>query len=90
MITKAEAAQIDKLLTLLVREIGMNVVAAVEVARESLAKATEGRLLPKQLATATKLGSLPKCAHNRLLLDWGGEQHVPPCGCRLVEPTGPE
>ena len=87
MITKAKAAQIDALLSELVKLGGMNYVNAVRVARHSLAEATEGRLLPRQLKIATHREELPTCPHARSLMDWSGEQLVPPCGCRLVEPT---
>lgn len=84
--TKAEAAQIDELLTHLVREVGMNAVRAVATARETLRDNTEGRQLPKQLKLAQKIGRLPFCGHGTPLMDWSGEQLVPICGCRLVEP----
>jgi hypothetical protein len=84
--TRAEAAQIDKLLTELVRAVGMNVVAAVDRARQTLARHTEGQLLATHLERAQAAGGLPRCAHNRSLMDWSGEQLTPPCGCRLVEP----
>ena len=87
MITKLKAAQIDALLSELVKLGGMNYVNAVQIARRSLAEATEGLLLPRQLEIATRREALPTCSHNRSLLDWSGEQLVPPCGCRLVEPT---
>lgn len=87
MITKAQAAQIDALLSDLVKLGGMNYVNAVRFARRSLAEATEGRRLPLQLAIARRHEELPKCSHDRPLMDWSGEQLVPPCGCRLVEPT---
>ncbi len=87
MITKAQAAQIDALLSDLVKLGGMNYVNAVSVARRSLAEATEGRQLPNQLEIARRREELPKCSHDRPLMDWSGEQLVPPCGCRLVEPT---
>jgi hypothetical protein len=90
MITKAQAAQIDALLADLVKLGGMNYVNAVRFARRSLAEATEGQLLPRQLELARRYEKLPMCTHDRPLMDWAGEQHVPPCGCRLVEPTSKE
>lgn len=87
MMTKAEALQIDELLSHLVREVGMNVVAAVIRARETLARNTEGQRLLNQLRIAQDTGVLPQCTHRRPLMDWSGEQLVPPCGCRLVEPS---
>lgn len=42
--------------------------------------------LPRQLEIATLAGFLPRCAHHRVLMDWGGDQLLPPCGCRIVEP----
>ena len=87
MITKAQAAQIDKLLSDLVKLGGMNYVNAVGVARKSLAEATEGRALPQQLEIARRREELPRCSHDKPLMDWSGEQLVPPCGCRLVEPA---
>ena len=90
MITKAQAAQIDALLSDLVKLGGMNYVNAVRAARHSLTEATEGRLLPEQLKMARQREQLPRCAHDRPLMDWSGEQLVPPCGCRLVEPTKKE
>lgn len=87
MITKMQAAQIDKLLSELVKLGGMNYVNAVHVARRSLAEATEGRHLPQQLEIARRRERLPQCEHGRSLMDWSGEQLVPPCGCRVVEPT---
>ena len=86
MITKAQAKQIDELLSELVK-LGGNYVNAVGVARQSLAEATEGRHLPKQLELARKSEWLPRCTHRAPLMDWSGEQLAPPCGCRLVEPT---
>lgn len=85
--TKAQAAQIDALLSDLVRLGGMNYVNAVRVARQSLADATEGRHLPRQLKLAQRSEELPRCEHGCSLMDWSGEQLVPPCGCRIVEPT---
>jgi hypothetical protein len=87
VITKAQAAQIDALLSDLVKLGGMNYVNAVRFARRSLADATEGRELPRQLELARRSEELPKCSHDRTLMDWSGEQLVPPCGCRLVEPA---
>ena len=87
MITKAQAAQIDALLSELVKLGGMNYVSAVQIARRSLAEAAEGRMLPKQLKIARHREKLPTCSHDKPLMDWSGEQLVPPCGCRLVEPT---
>jgi hypothetical protein len=87
VITKAQVAQIDALLSDLVKLGGMNYVSAVKVARRSLAEATEGRHLPQQLKRAQRSELLPLCAHDKPLMDWSGEQLVPPCGCRLVEPT---
>lgn len=87
MMTKAEAKQIDDLLSMLVREVGMNVTGAVKFARRSLEKATEGQILTEQLRRAKRKMILPMCTHGRPLMDWSGEQLVPPCGCRLVEPT---
>jgi len=86
VITKARAKQIDDLLSELVKLGGMNYVKAVRVARQSLAEATEGRRLPKQLELARKSELLPLCTHRAPLMDWSGEQLVPPCGCRLIEP----
>jgi hypothetical protein len=85
--TKAEAKQIDNLLTELVRAAGMNVVNAVKIARQTLARSAEGQILTKQLKIAQEAERLPECRHGRPLMDWSGEQLVPPCGCRLVEPT---
>ena len=87
MITKAQAKQIDDLLAELVKLGGMNYVNATRVARQSLTEATDGRRLPKQLELARKSELLPLCTHRAPLMDWSGEQLVPPCGCRLVEPT---
>ena len=87
MITKAQAAQIDALLSDLVKLGGMNYVNAVRAARQALSEATEGRHLPQQLKRAQHRQFLPMCAHDKPLMDWSGEQLVPPCGCRLVEPT---
>lgn len=87
MITKTQAAQIDALLSELVKLGGMNYVNAVQVARRSLAEATEGQILNQQLKIARQREELPRCTHERPLMDWSGEQLVPPCGCRLVEPT---
>jgi hypothetical protein len=87
VITKVQAAQIDALLSDLVRLGGMNYVNAVAVARRSLAEATEGQKLPRQLRLARRREDLPRCTHERPLMDWSGEQLVPPCGCRLVEPA---
>ncbi len=87
MMTKEEAKQIDNLLTELVRAVGMNVVNAVKRARETIVRCTEGRTLVKQRAIANLNGCLPKCGHGRMLMDWSGEQLVPQCGCRLVEPN---
>jgi hypothetical protein len=87
VITKAQAAQIDKLLSELVKLGGMNYVNAVAVARRTLAQATEGLYLPRQLAQARRKEMLPLCTHGRPLMDWSGEQLVPSCGCRFVEPT---
>ena len=66
---------------------GMDVVAAVGRAQETLALNAEGQILPIQLERARKADLLPACSHARSLMDWSGEQLVPPCGCRLVEPT---
>ncbi len=90
MITKSQAAQIDALLSDLVKFGGMNYVNAVQFARRSLAEATEGHQLPQQLKRAQHSERLPMCAHDRPLMDWSGEQLVPSCGCRLVEPTQEE
>ncbi len=90
MITKAKAAQINNLLSELVKLGGTNYVDAVRTGRESLAKATEGRKLPRQLTLARQRELLPMCPHDSPLMDWAGEQLVPPCGCRLVEPTKKE
>lgn len=90
MITKAQAAQIENLLADLVKLGGMNYVNAVSFARRSIAEATEGRHLTKQLKLAREREELPRCTHDRPLMDWSGEQLVPPCGCRLVEPTKKE
>lgn len=87
MMTKEEAQQVTRLLEQLVREVGMNVVAAVDRAKEAIERATEGRRLPEQLRIARRLKVLPTCLHRRPLMDWSGEQLTPPCGCRLVEPT---
>ena len=87
--TKAAAAQINALLSELVKLGGMNYVKAVGVARASIAQATEGQTLPIQLRLAQTREQLPACVHDRILMDWSGEALVPPCGCRLVEPTPP-
>lgn len=87
MITKAEAKQIRDLLHDAAKMGGMNYSNAVRRAIETLEKATEGRHLPKQLEIARRSEVLPMCAHRCPLMDWSGEQLVPPCGCRLVEPT---
>ena len=89
MITQAQAAQINALLSELVKLGGMNYVNAVQVARRALAEATEGQILPKQLKHALQQEALPRCTHDSPLMDWSGEQLVPPCGCRLVEPRAP-
>jgi len=89
VITKAQAAQIDALLSDLVKLGGMNYVSAVKIARRSLAEAAEGRHLPQQLKLARRREILPFCTHDCPLMDWSGEQLVPPCGCRLVEPREP-
>lgn len=86
MITKTKAAQIEALLCELVKLGGVNYVNAVRVAKRSLVEATEGRQLPQQLKLARQREQLPRCTHERPLMDWAGEQLVPPCGCRLVEP----
>ncbi len=95
MITKAQAAQIEALLDDLLAAVGKdlvkrggeNYVKAVKEARRALTAATEGRHLPQQLKRARQLDMLPLCSHRSPLMDWSGEQLVPRCGCRLVEPT---
>jgi hypothetical protein len=87
MITKAQAAEIKKLLADLVKLGGMNYVNAIDVALRSLSEATEGQHLSGQLALARSREELPMCVHRKPLMDWSGEQLVPHCGCRLVEPT---
>lgn len=95
MMTKAEAKLIDDLLTQLVSEVAMHrladdaarIVSQVKRARAAVERGTEGRLLPLQLRRARKAELLPQCFHGKPLMDWSGEQLVPPCGCRLVERT---
>lgn len=89
MITKAQAEQLNKLLSELVRLGGAD-VHVIRNARRAIAQATEGQYLPQQLEFARQREQLPRCSHDRPLMDWSGEQLVPPCGCRLVEPTKKE
>lgn len=94
MLTKQEAARIDELLEALLvnvsptwlHRVDVPIGEAVQAARASLMHAVEGMRLPKHLAMAKATDKLPRCSHRMNLMDWSGEQLVPPCGCRLVEP----
>ena len=89
MITKAERKEILDL----IHSPSTSLTRLKRVLKEAgkiLNRGTEGQHLPMQLEIAQHLCMLPMCTHSRPLMDWTGEQLVPPCGCRLVEPTKEE
>lgn len=91
MMTKAERKEMVDLLQSLCSGRGIkNMNGSIQAAREILDRGTEGQHLPLQLEIAQRLCMLPMCTHSRPLMDWSGEALVPPCGCRLIEPTKEE